>query len=222
MNFLFPVFLAINATLNNISTESDTSNILGIIVQAVLASATIILVVVTWRNMKKTNEHTEKQLALTRKEIESRLRADLRVTPSESNLETKGDMGFEGKFVFVLHNDGTMTARNIRIHFQDPTMVLTLEQLVREWKKIKNTTYPIKGVLPAGWNTEHVVHRTHLDESRVYEIAIWVQYDFADVKDEEFIQIVKINAQHNSLSTVYDKNSIEKARKELDNKGIPF
>ena len=45
-------------------------------------------------------------------------------------------------------------------------------------------------------------------------------YDYAEVRNEEFIQIVDVNAQSYTMPIIYDKESIKEARKALKNLGM--
>lgn len=171
--------------------------------------------------LRKQHRQTEIQLSLTRKELESRLRAELEISVGESNLKKIDDKNWEGFVKIVIRNNGTISARNVNVHFQDPTFAFTLPQLVHEEKNIKKTSFPIPGSIPSHVHyPEHIPHKTQLDKSGVYELAIWVSYDYADVKNAELIQIIKINAQTNTDGPLYEKEDIDEERKKLKENGL--
>jgi len=170
--------------------------------------------------LKKQHRQTDKQLSLTQKELESRLKAELEVSVAESNLNKKGDK-WEGTVKIIVRNNGNISARNVKVHFKDPTSALILSQLIRDEKEIKMTHFPIPGSIPSHLHyPEHIVHSTTLDESRPYDLAVWITYDYADVKDMEFIQIVKINGQSNSDGPFYEKEDIKKEKERLRTQGF--
>lgn len=165
-------------------------------------------------------EKTDQQLALTRKELESRLRAELTVSVADSNLKQNGEKWI-GKVKIIVRNDGNVSARHVKVHFKDPDSALTLDQLIRDKEKIKKNPFPIPGSIPSKLHyPEHILHDTTLDESKSYDLAVWVTYDYADVKNMEFIQIVKINAQSHSDGPLYEKEDIENEMKRLKELGI--
>ncbi len=170
--------------------------------------------------LRKQHGQTERQLNLTQKELESRLRADLDVIISDSNLKQDGEKWI-GTIRMTVRNDGEISARNVNVHFQDPTYTLSLSQLIQKESEIKKTSFPIPGSIPSHSHyPELIMHKTELQESSVYELAIWVTYDYADVKDMEFIQIVKINNQVHSDGPLYEKEDIEREKKRLKEQGI--
>jgi len=187
--------------------QSDT------VIQIALVGATISIALVSWYYMRKTNQNTEKQLKLTQKEIGSRLRAELQIIIQESNL-TKQDNEQIGMIRIAITNTGTISARKVKVHFKDPTSSLDLSQLIRDEDEIKRSHFPVAGSIQPQLTAKDIIHRTTLNEPKVYEIAVWVTYDYADVMDMEFIQIIKINGQHSELGSIYEKSDIDEARKE--------
>jgi len=170
--------------------------------------------------LRKQHSQTERQLNLTQKELESRLRADLDVIIADSNLKQDGEKWI-GTIRMTVRNDGEISARNVNVHFQDPTYALSLSQLIQKESEIKKTSFPIPGSIPSHLPyPELIMHKTELQESSVYELAIWLTYDYADVKDMEFIQIVKINNQVHSDGPLYEKEDIEREKKRLKEQGL--
>ena len=170
--------------------------------------------------LRKQHRQTEKQLSLTQKELESRLKAELDVSVGESNLNKKNDK-WEGIVKIIIRNNGTISARNVKVHFKDPISALILSQLIRDEEKIKTAYFDIPGSIPAQTHyPEHIIHSTTLDESRPYDLAIWITYEYADVKNMELIQIVKINGQSNSDGPRYEKEDIENEKERLRNQGF--
>lgn len=209
--------IQVQSLSNKLLADSNVSNFWSYV--AILGSAiggNIISIIY----LKKQHRQTDKQLSLTQKELESRLKAELEVSVAESNLNKKDDK-WEGIVKIIVRNNGNISARNVKVHFRDPTSALTLSQLIRDEKKIKMTQFPIPGSIPSHLHyPEHIIHTTILDESRPYDLAIWITYDYADVKDMEFIQIVKINSQSNSDGPLYEKEDIEEEKKRLVNQGL--
>ncbi|MGQ0791480.1 MAG: hypothetical protein ACT4NJ_04550, partial [Nitrosopumilaceae archaeon] len=199
--------------LNSTQTSTINSIQLDTLTQFALVVATISIALVSWYYMKKTNQNTEKQLKLTQKEIESRLRAELQIIIQESNL-TKQDNEQVGMIRIAIKNTGTISARKVKVHFKDPTSSLDLPQLVRDEDEIKRSYFPVPGSIQPQLFAKDVIHRTRLNEPEVYEIAVWVTYEYADVKEMEFIQIIKINGQNNELGSIYEKQDIDEIRKE--------
>lgn len=196
------------------------------IIQGVLAATTIILVVVTFLNMRKTTiftkeqlEKTDKQLEFTRTELEFRLKADLIVQIGESHLKPV-DIQFEGRIILNLINNGVLPARNVRISFKDQTSAIEIGQLIRDEKEIKSNHSPIEGIIKPQSTSMAVAHITKREKSGVYKVAIWVQYDYAEIKNEEFIQIVQVNGQKNTLPALYDKIEIDTERKRQKEIGL--
>jgi len=187
--------------------------------QIVLVGTTILLVVVTYRNMKKTSRHTEEELKLTRKEINSRLKADCEVLVANTDLKKNGKKA-EGILKIRIRNGGTIPANNIQVHFKDPTSSLEIDQLIRDEDEIKKSSMPVKGSILPGLVSPEILHKTCLDEPKVYQVAIWVTYDFADVKNMEIIQIVEINVQSHTEPILFTKLDIENEKKRQKNQGL--
>lgn len=188
----------------------------------IIAAGTALLVIINWWFLKESNKNTKRQLELTSKELQSRLRADLMVIIGETNLTKKEDGKYEGKVHFYLKNIGKIPARHITVYYKDPTSSLDIEQLIRDWNEIRKSSFSITGIIPPDITSEALVHKTPREEYKSYQIAVWVTYDYADVKSEEFIQIIDVNAQSYTMPIIYDKKSIEEARKNLKSKGLPF
>lgn len=190
------------------------------IIQIALVATTIALVIVTYLNMRKTSRLTDQQLALTRRELESRLKADLTVSVGDSNLKKDGEK-WVGTVKIIIRNEGQISARHIKVHFKDPDSSLGLDQLIRDEEKIKKIYFQIPGSIPSKSHyPEHILHNTVLDESKPYDLAVWVTYDYANLKNMEFIQIVKINAQSNSDGPLYEQEDIENEKKMLKELGM--
>jgi len=209
-------------TVRETIVESNQSSNIDLVVgiQIGLVAATLILVFVTWIKMSESNRITRESNNLLKKELESRLRAELTATVGDSNLKQAGDKWI-GKVKIVIRNEGHISARHVKVHFKDPTSALTLDQLIRDEEEIKTSYFPIPGSIPPRSNyPEHVLHDTTLDESKPYDLAVWVTYDYADVKNMEFIQIVKINSQSHSVGPLYEKKDIENEKNRLKNQGI--
>lgn len=171
--------------------------------------------------LKKQNKHTENQLKLAKEELESRLRAELEISVQKSDLEKTADEKWMGTISIHVRNNGSVSARNVKVHFKDPTSSLDLSQLIHDEKEIKKTSFPIPGSISKQYYYPEVItHNTPLDQSGVYEVAIWVTYDYGEVKNMEFIQIIKVNAQANSEGTLYEKEDIEKERERMKNQGL--
>ena len=191
----------------------------GTQIATIIATATF--VGVTWYHMRKTSQHTEEQLKLTRRELESRLRAELEISVQKSDLKQIDDKKWEGMISILVRNNGSVSARNVKVHFKDPTSSLELSQLIRDEKEIKKTSFPIPGSISKNYYyPEQIIHKTPLEQSRVYDVAIWVTYDYGDVKNMELIQIIRVNAQHNSEGPVYEKEDIEKERERMKKRGL--
>lgn len=209
------VFLQAGNSTQNIPIIS------GIDATWILALATIALVFVNWWFLKESNKTTKQQLQLTSKELSSRLRAELIVEIGGTNLAKKEDGKYEGTVHFYLKNIGKIPARHVKVYYKDPTSSLDIEQLVRDWKKeISVNSSPITGIIPPDIASEVPIHRTSCEEPKSYQIAVWVTYDYAEVKNEEFIQIIDVKAQDHAMPIIYDKESIEEARKNLKKLGI--
>jgi hypothetical protein len=190
-----------------------------------LAIATIVLVFINFHYLRKSNKNTEEQLKLTRHEIQSRLRPELLIEVYNWNTGIfKNDkQEYEGKLVFHLKNVGTMPARNVKVHFQDSTSgFIRLEQLVKDRSKIFENPYRVKGIIRKNGASEMISHSTSLPKFGHYQIAVWVTYDYADVKNDEFIQIIDVIDGPGSsitymLSIIYDKNDIQEEMKRSSN-----
>ncbi|OLC33204.1 MAG: hypothetical protein AUH84_07370 [Thaumarchaeota archaeon 13_1_40CM_4_38_7] len=209
--------IQVQSLSNKLLADANISNFWNYV--AILASA-IGGNIISLIYLRKQSRQTDKQLSLTKKELESRLKADLEVSVGESNLNEKGDK-WEGTVKIIVRNNGNISARNVNVHFKDPTSALDLPQLIRDEEEIKKSSFPIPGSIPSHLHyPEHIIHTTTLDESRPYDLAIWISYDYADVKNMEFIQIVKINSQSNSVGPLYGKEDIENEKGRLRRQGF--
>ena len=201
---------------NKLLAESNQNNLIGYAIIGSVAFGGNISSIIY---LRRQHYQTKEQLQLTRLELESRLRADLTVQMSSSNVKKEGEK-YVGSIMLTLKNNGMLPARNIRVSFKDPTSSLDIGQLVRDEKEIKSTHYPVDGITIPESTSGQIPHNTTFDGSGPYKLAIWVQYDYADVKNEEFIQIVLINGQTSSLMTLFDKTEIEIEKKNQKELGL--
>lgn len=171
--------------------------------------------------LRKQHRQTKQQLRLTQIELESRLRAEIEVSVMKSELKKIDDKNWEGMISVLIRNQGTVSARNVKVHFKDPTSSLELPQLIRDEDEIKKTFFPIPGSIQSKYYyPKEIPHRTSRTQSGVYDVAIWITYDYGEVKNMELIQIVTVNAQAHSEEAIYEKADIEQEKKRQKNQGL--
>lgn len=162
------------------------------IVQLILALATIALVFITWRNTKKIHNQTEVQLKLTQKEIDSRLRAVLHVNNIRCSIVRTKEGNVQGAFLADIVNLGMIPATNVQLHFNRQRKSVDIRSLIQDEDEIKRASTPIKGSVTNKQPATFEKRTIPLDEEKPFDIAMWITYDYADVKNHEVIYIYKI------------------------------
>lgn len=190
-------------------------------VQIVLVLVTVTLVIITARNMKKTNEHTEQQLKLTRKQLDNTFRAEIQIERANSGVSEKEGKPF-GFFQPLLRNIGTVSASNVRLYNHYKFSDITIEELVKERKKIKSKGVIIMpGSILRDKSASFQIIYVPLPEKKPFEIAIWVEYDYLEKKNNELIQVFHVSegTVFNRKGT-FEEHHIEQAEKNLREKGF--
>ena len=187
---------------------------LEIIFNTLLVIATFSAVGISYWKMRESNK-------LTRTQLENTFRAELQIDRADSGVSEKQGKSF-GFFKPLLRNTGTVSATNIRVYNYHKFSEIKIDELVKERKKIKN-----RGVIQISGSITRDNHVSvqeipiPLDEKKGFDIAIWIQYDYLEKKNNELIQIF-----HVSEGTVFEKKStfekhhIEEAEKDLKEKGF--
>ena len=201
--------IQVESLSNKLLADSNTSNFWSYV--AILFSS-ITGNVISMIYLRKQYHQTEKQLKTTEREVDARLKAELEVSVADSSL-TPVNEKWEGMVKILVKNTGNISARKVRVHFRDPNSSMDISQLVKEEQEIKKSSYQIPGsIQDHSQYPEHIIHKTLLDKPGVYDLAIWITYDYANVKDMEFIQIVRINSQSHSAGPLYEKEDIDNER----------
>jgi len=190
-----------------------------VLVQSILALATITLVIVTAIHMKRTSANTnkqlrftEKQLELTRREMNSRLKPILNIIGFSGSGEEVKDGEWFYKILFFVKNTGKVSAVDVKISHSQKYSEIGLRDLIQSEKEITSSHYPIKGSVEP--EKQHQIMITVPEENRPksFYVAFWLVYDFADEKNIEKIFVYQF-VNGNKIA-VYEDAQIKKEKKD--------
>jgi len=188
-----------------------------VLVQSILALATITLVIVTAIHMKRTSANTNKQLGFTEKQLElTRREMNSRLSPI-LNLESFGggehekDGKWTYKITFFVHNTGKLPAYSVKVsHFQSYSEI-SLRDLIQSEKEIKSSHFPIKGSITSERSNQVLVIVPEEDRTKPFYVAFWLVYNFADEIDVERIFVYQFSGGYKAT---YEDAQIKKDRQE--------
>lgn len=173
---------------------------------------------------RDANQHTASQLSLAReefslkkKEIESRLKAELILEDPFTDLhqenQGEGKMIYTGIFEAKLHNIGTVTAENIRVYHSEPQKSNNLNEIVGDEHNIKQKMIRIRGNILQNGVTQIPKIEISLKTRDPFILAIWIIYDDSEMRDRELIYVFNIKGTRNyELLGPYSKSQIEQSR----------
>lgn len=170
------------------------------------------------KQMERQIDISTQALGLTKKEMESKLKAELVLEEPFTNIRQEnlgeGKMVYTGEFEAKLHNTGILTAENIRVYHSDPQKSSNLNEIVGDEENIKEKLIRVKGNILQDGTVQIQKIEIPLKTRDPFTFAIWIIYDDSEVKNRESIYVFYIKGTRNyEQSGPFSKSQIEQARK---------